>query len=140
MAGAGLLLLLMFTTAACGGTSTSEPTDAPQNATAAGDPERGRDIWETGGAVIDQAGCVYCHSIDGSEQTDNVLRLAPSFLGISKQAGDRVPGMSAEEYLRESIISPSNFIVEGYEDQMHSFRYELNESDLNSLIAFLITL
>jgi hypothetical protein len=48
--------------------------------------------------------------------------------------------MSAEEYLRESILSPSTFIVEGYEDRMHSFRYTLNDADVNSLIAFLLTL
>jgi hypothetical protein len=141
MAGAGLLLLLMFMTAACGGTSASEPTDAPQNATAAGDPERGRDIWETGGGVVENPGCSYCHSIDGSEQTENILVLAPSWLGISERAGDRIPGMSAEEYLRESILSPSTFIVEGYEDIMGShWRYSLNDADVNSLIAFLLTL
>jgi hypothetical protein len=117
-AGAGLLLLLMFMTTACGDNSTSEPTYAPQNETTAGDPERGRDIWGTGGAVIAKPGCVYCHSIDGSEQTDDFTVLAPSLLGISQQAGDRIPGMSAEEYLRESILSPSTFIVEGYENIM----------------------
>jgi hypothetical protein len=141
VAGSGLLLLVMFMTAACGGDSTSEPTDAPQNTTAAGDPERGRDIWATGGGVVDKSGCVSCHSIDGSEQTDDFRSLAPSWLGISKQAGDRVPGMSAEEYLRESILSPSTFIVEGYEDKMgNNYRYALNDADVNSLIAFLLTL
>jgi hypothetical protein len=141
MAGAGLLLLLMFLTAACGGNATIEPTNALQNAATAGDPERGRDIWETGGGVVEKPGCVYCHSIDGSEQTDNITVLAPSWLGISKQAGDRVPGMSAEEYLRESILSPSTFIVEGYEDRMGNlYRYTLNDADVNSLIAFLLTL
>jgi hypothetical protein len=91
-----------------------------QNVTTAGDPERGCDIWATGGAVIDEAGCSYCDSVDGSEQTDEILVLASSWLGISKQAGDRIPGMSAEEYLRKSILSPSTFIVEGHEDRMGS--------------------
>lgn len=49
--------------------------------------------------------------------------------------------MSAEDYLRESILSPSAFIVEGYEDTMGNlFRYTLNDADVNSLIAFLLTL
>jgi hypothetical protein len=120
--------------------TTTTAADAPQNATTVGDPERGRDIWETGGAVIVKPGRTYCHSIDGSELTGDSVRLAPSWLGISERAGHRIPGMSAEDYLRESIVDSSAFIVEGYEDRMHSFRYELNEADLNSLIAFLITL
>ena len=141
MAGTGLLLLLMLVTAACGGNATAESTDAPQNATRGGDPERGRDIWETGGGVVEEPGCSYCHSIDGSEQTGSIDVLAPSWLGISTQAGDRIPGMSAEEYLRESILSPSAFVVDGYEDRMGNlFRYTLNDADVNSLIAFLLTL
>jgi hypothetical protein len=120
--------------------TTTTAADAPQNATTVGDPERGRDIWETGGGVIDPAGCAWCHSLDGSELTGDMVRLAPSWLGISQRAGNRVPGMSFEEYLRESIMDPSAFVVEGYPDRMHSYRYELNEADVNSLIAFLLTL
>jgi hypothetical protein len=112
-----------------------------RNATTAGDPERGCCIWATGGAVIDEAGCSYCDSVDGSKQTDEILVPASSWLSLSKQAGDRIPGMSAEEYLRKSILSPTTFIVEGYEDRMGNlFRYGLNDADVNSLIAFLLTL
>jgi hypothetical protein len=112
-----------------------------QNVTTAGDSERGCDIWATGGAVIDEAGCSYCDSVDGSEQIDEILVLASPWLGISKQAGDRIPGMSAKEYLRKSVLSPSTFMVEGYEDRMGNlFRYSLNDADVNSLIAFLLTL
>jgi hypothetical protein len=114
VAGTGLLLLLVFMAAACGGDATAEPTNAPEIAAPVGDPERGRDIWATGGGVVGEPGCSYCHSIDGSEQTDDVVVLAPSWLGISDQAGGRVPGMSAEEYLRESMLSPSAFIVDGF--------------------------
>ena len=78
-----------------------------RNAATAGDTERGCDIWATGGAVIDEAGCSYCDSVDGSEQTDEILVPASPWLSLSKQAGDRIPGMSAEEYLRKLILSPS---------------------------------
>ncbi len=90
--------------------------------------------------MIAKPGCSYCHSIDGTEQIDNVTVLAPSWLGMSEREDERVPGQSAEEYLRESILSPEAFIVEGYEDIMHSYRYELDADDLDSLIAFLLTL
>jgi len=42
----------------------------------------------------------------------------PSFQGISKRAGDRVPGLSAVEYLRQSIVDPSAYMVEGFVDIM----------------------
>jgi hypothetical protein len=133
-------LAALIVVASCAGSATDTTVSSTTILESVADPERGRDIWATGGAVIDSAGCVWCHSIDGSEQTDDINVLAPSWLGISKEAGDRVPGMSAEEYLRESIIDPGAFIVEGYEDIMHNFKYELNDEDLDSLVAFLLTL
>ena len=135
----GLFLLLMMATA-CSGEAESATTDVSADATVVGDPERGRDIWETGGGVIESTGCAWCHSLDGSELTGDMFRLAPSWLGISQRAGNRVPGMSSEEYLRESMVDPSAFIVEGYPDRMHSYRYELTDADVNSLTAFLLTL
>ncbi len=48
--------------------------------------------------------------------------------------------MSAEEYLRESIVDPSAFVVEGYSDAMpKSFRILLSEEDIDNLVAFLLT-
>ena len=41
---------------------------------------------------------------------------------------------------REPIESPAAFVVEGHGDMMHSYRYELNGDDLDSLIASLLTL
>jgi len=127
--------------ASCAGSASDTTVSSTTILESVGDSERGRDIWATGGAVIDKVGCVYCHPIDGSEQrTDHVTVLAPSWLGISQRAAERVPGQSAEEYLRASIMSPGAFIVDGYEDIMHNYRYELNDGDLASLIAFLLTL
>jgi mono/diheme cytochrome c family protein len=107
-----------------------------------GDPERGREIWDTGGGVIGVdrgVGCQACHSLDGSEQTVGFV-IAPTWQGISGRAGDRVPGLSAEEYLRESIVDPAAYIVEGYSDNMpKGYRFLLSEEDIDSLVAFLLT-
>ncbi len=60
--------------------------------------------------------------------------------GISGRAGDRVPGLSGEEYLRESIVDPAAFVVEGYSDFMaKGFRFLLSEEDIDGLVAFLLT-
>jgi len=129
---AGLLAMLLVL-AAC------ENGDANPTAPAAtvGDPERGRQFWDDG--FEDFRGCQDCHSLDGSEKTVG-NEIAPTLLGISQRAGDRIPGMSAEVYLRESIVDPSAYIVEGYSDYMlKGFKFLLSEEDIDNLVAFLLT-
>ena len=67
----GLVLL-----AACAGEPTVDPLDI-------GDPVRGRQLFE-GGEPLNN-GCIECHSLDGSDD------LAPTMLGLSDRAGERVP-------------------------------------------------
>ncbi len=128
------MLVVLFVVAACG--------DGQANTTAqtvaVGDPERGRQIWDDGGGVLSGA-CSVCHSLDGSEKV--AMTRAPSWQGISEQAGDRVPGLSAEEYLRESIVDPAAYIVDGYlADAMpKGFKFLLSEEDIDNLVAFLLT-
>jgi hypothetical protein len=51
-----------------------------------------------------------------------------------------VPGLSATDYLWESIVDPGAFVVEGYRDSMpKSFALLLSEEDIASLVAFLLT-
>jgi mono/diheme cytochrome c family protein len=116
------------------------PTPTPE----VGDPERGREIFNN----HNQTRCEGCHSLDGS-----AFRVGPSLLGISKLAGERVPGLSPVEYLRQSILDPSAHIVEGYEDSDEMPAYELvvraegdfkspgtlTEEELDDLVAFLLT-
>ena len=136
---AGMVFLLMV--AACGDDDADTATEPPATtqAVTAGDPERGREIWDDGGGVIG-GGCQECHSLDGSEKTVPPFEIAPTWLGVSLRAGDRVPGLSAEDYLRESIVDPAAYIVEGYSDHMpKGFRFLLSEEDIDSLIAFILT-
>ena len=84
-------------------------------------------------------GCSFCHTLDGSEKVATAR--APSWQGISGRAGDRVPGLSAEEYLRESIVDPAAYIVDGYlpDSMPKGFKILLSEEDIDSLVAFLLT-
>ena len=69
-----------------------------------------------------------------------MVQIAPTWQGISGRAGDRVPGLSAEEYLQGSIVDPAAYIVEGYSDTMpKGFKLLLSEEDIDSLVAFLLT-
>ena len=121
--------------AACGGEPTVDPLEI-------GDPERGREIWDTGGGVMGRdlgRGCSICHTLDGSVST-NPAFTAPSFQGISERAGDRVRGLSAVEYLRQSILDPSAYVVEGFDDNMDKgYRILMSEEDVDDLVAFMLT-
>lgn len=124
--------------AGCGNGDASTTTVTASQTAAVGDPVRGRQIWDDGGGVL-SGPCSVCHSVDGSEKV-GVIDRAPTWQGISGRAGDRVPGLSAEEYLRKSIVDPSAYIVEGYSDAMpKGFKILLSEEDIDNLVAFLLT-
>jgi hypothetical protein len=61
-------------------------------------------------------------------------------LGISERAEDRVAELSAEEYIRQSILQPKSFIVEGYNNRMSTVpAMLLSEEEVDDLVAFLLT-
>ena len=130
------LLAVLLVVAACG----DGQADTTAQAAAVGDPERGRQIWDDGADTVLSGGCSNCHSLDGSEEPGESRR-APTFQGISERAGDRVPGLFAEEYLRESIVDPAAYSVEGYfaDGMPKGFEILLSEEDIDSLVAFLLT-
>ena len=83
--------------------------------------------------------CSECHSLDGTVATEAHLH-APSLQGISSRAGDRVSGLRAEEYLRQSITDPSAYVVEEFSNLMPgSYKLVMSEEDIDSLVAFLLT-
>jgi cytochrome c2 len=100
------------------------------------DPKAGEQLYyETASGV--NAGCRICHSLEKGERI-----IGPSFYGIADRAGERIPGLTAEEYLRQSIVDPNAFVVSGYpEGQMiQNFGTILTEEQINDLIAFLMTM
>jgi mono/diheme cytochrome c family protein len=124
--------------AGCGNGDASTTTVTASQTVAVGDPVRGYEIWEDGGGVL-SGDCSGCHSLDGSEYPATYR--APTFQGISGLAGNRVPGLSSEEYLRESIVDPTAYIVDGYwvDAMPKGFKILLSEEDIDDLVAFLLT-
>jgi hypothetical protein len=58
---------------------------------------------------------------------------------VGETAAARLPSMSAEEYIRQSILDPSAHLVEGYQDLMpKAYSQTLNPEQLNDLVAFLL--
>ncbi len=91
----------------------------------------GRRLFSSAPAV-----CSTCHSLE-----PDIVIVGPSLAGIADRAARRVDGLSAEEYIRQSIIDPGAYVVDGFENVMAQNLAEvLSSDDLNNLIAFLMTL
>ena len=120
-------------------TTTTQPTTP--DVASIGDAAHGHEI----ATVFDGATCFYCHTLDESEPLRlEALRtpLGPRLEVVSSIAGDRVPGLSAEEYLRESILDPAAYVVEGEwsREMLGGYRYSLSEEDVDDLVAFLLSM
>lgn len=82
-------------------------------------------------------GCVTCHSLE-----PGMKLVGPSLAGIGTLAGERMPGTRSEQYLRQSILEPDAYIVEGYVPGVMYARYHeaLTEQEINDLVTYLLTL
>ena len=97
------------------------------------------DDTETAVAPVDLfvgAGCGACHV---SSEAGTAGLLGPSMDGMGQVAATRVAGMSAEEYLRQSIVDPGVHIVEGYQPVMPAnFGSTLSENEIDILVDYLL--
>ena len=89
-----------------------------------------------GQTVYLQNGCGGCHVIDGL----SAGVVGPNLNEIGVVAATRVEGLSAEEYIRESILNPNNYIVEGYPENVmpQTFGDTLDDQQLDDLTEFLL--
>lgn len=130
-----ILLIFMLLLAACGGAEAPTVEEAEAGAALPGDPASGQELFQQ--TTIDSTpGCTTCHSLE-----PGVTRIGPSLAGITERAGQRVPDLSAEEYLRQSIVEPDAHLVEGFSNIMYQ-NYEdmLSEEQIDDLVAYLLTL
>ena len=92
----------------------------------------GKQLYDSGGSSM--VPCSTCHTLDGSEL------VGPSLQGIASRARDRIPGVGAEDYLEQSILYPSSYLVEGYSDSMlDMYSTTLTQDEIDALVAFLMT-
>jgi len=81
-------------------------------------------------------GCANCHEPNLFGQ-----RLGPPLERIGTVAETRRPGLSAEEYIRQSILDPGAYVVPGYQDSMpRDLGRDLSPTDLDALVAYLLSL
>jgi len=90
---------------------------------------RGRQLYRS-------LGCANCHEPNLFGQ-----RNGPPLDHIGTVAATRVPGVSAEEYIRQSIVDPGAYVVPGYQDSMpRGIGRDLSPTDLDALVAYLLSL
>lgn len=128
-----LLLVLSLALVACGGGDSG--SDAGSSA---GNAANGERLFAQATIGTRSApGCITCHSLE-----PGVVMTGPSQHDVGLRAAGRVPGLSAEEYLHQSIVDPNAYIVEGFDAGVMYMTYEaeLSEQEINDLVAYLLTL
>jgi nitric oxide reductase subunit C len=84
-----------------------------------------------------QAGCATCHAV-----TPDTVIVGPSVAGIGTRAATTVPGLTAEEYIRQSILEPDAHVVEGFIPglMVQVWQEQLSQEQLDNLVAYLLSL
>jgi mono/diheme cytochrome c family protein len=100
-----------------GGGNKLKATDSP--------PQMGQRLFATH--------CGACHG--ASDRASG-----PARIGMSERAAARIEGMSAADYLRQSILDPSAYVVDGFNDIMPAdFGETLSAQELNDIMVYLLT-
>jgi mono/diheme cytochrome c family protein len=99
---------------------------------AATDAEAGEGLF-----FSSKTGCSVCHSVE-----PGVELVGPNLSGVANIAGDRVPGLTADEYLLQSIVDPNAYVVEGFPagQMLDIFEETLSSEEIDALVAYLLTL
>ena len=92
---------------------------------------------EKGKAIFNDPnfGCFLCHTVNGAGGTRG-----PNLSHVASVASQRRPGVSAEDYLRESLANPGAYVVPTYDNIMPPIGQRLSAEELNNLIEYLKTL
>ena len=81
-------------------------------------------------------GCSTCHSLAPGQRL-----VGPSLAGISTTAATRVPGLSAREYLLQSLTDPNAHLVEGYDPGvMTEWDTVIGQAEIDALVDYLLTI
>lgn len=85
-------------------------------------------------------GCMACHNLGADQTATNRGPVGPNFGNLNENAATRVAGLSAEEYIHQSIVEPNAHVVESYPSGImpQTFSQQMSEEEINSLVAWLL--
>ncbi len=92
--------------------------------------EAGRDLFEN------KLGCASCHQLNNQGR-------GPTLTGLFGKDQKLTTGQTVnfnEEYIRNSILNPQGQIVEGYQPIMPTFKGQVTEEQLVSLVSYIKSL
>jgi len=90
----------------------------------------------SGETIFQQLGCPTCHRSDTQGRGPNLVGL----FGKPVQLDDGRSILADENYIRESILSPSAKVVSGFKPIMPVFQGLVTEEQLNGLVAYVKSL
>lgn len=115
-----------------------KPEDYDREMKACTELTQGEDTLEQFGERVYKAfACNSCHN------TDSSVKVGPGFGGLFNKNETFTDGSSLavdENYIRESIYTPNAKVVAGFTPQMPSFAGQINDDQMNALIAYIKSL
>ena len=135
-----LISLFLLALAACGGGANTDETTADNtgDTAAVGNAANGEKLFSQATIGANNApGCITCHSLE-----PDVVIVGPSQAGLATRAESRVPGMTAAEYIHQSIVEPNAYVVEGFAEGLmyQNYATDLTEQEINDIVAYTLTL
>lgn len=133
-----LVLSLALVMTACGGGGGE--TEGEGEEAAVGDASNGEQLFQqqTIGSA-NAPGCITCHSLE-----PGVTLVGPPQHDVGLRSEERAEelGITQEEYLRQSIVEPNAYIVEGFAEGLmyQNYAEELPAPVIDDLVAYLMTL
>jgi cytochrome c len=101
-----------------------------------GNAVRGGELFHLG--ANNAPPCGSCHQTTAGSSG---FAIGPNLSGIADRAASRIAGMSAEDYLANSILDPSSYLVPGYRGMMYNqYGGHFDARDIDDLVAYLMTL
>ncbi|QKJ23709.1 cytochrome c oxidase subunit II [Poseidonibacter lekithochrous] len=91
-------------------------------------------------SLIQNNGCIGCHSLDGSKIVGPTFKDIYNRKVVVTKGDEKIELTSNEEYLKNSILDPKVEVVENYPNIMPSFKGLLKDEEVDAIIEYLKTI
>jgi cytochrome c1 len=87
--------------------------------------------------VFTDTGCNACHTLADAGASASI---GPNLDQLARRAGRRRPGLSAEEYVKQSIEDPQAFVVKGFPGNTmpKNYKQQLTSEEIDALVEYLL--
>jgi cytochrome c oxidase subunit 2 len=90
----------------------------------------------SGAQLFRAKGCNGCHEGPGAPPT---VEVGPALTGLRDRADQRVAGLGAEAYVRQSVRQPQAFVVPGFGETFTRMpTLAVSDAELDALVAYLL--